>query len=67
MSLIEQLVDSNTTVAEPITREQFLAMTRKLLEQPYPPPHGSKDRPHLVHPRNRDWCIECGTYLGDRT
>lgn len=55
----------NTTTAAPLTRESLTRLFDEITNAPYPPPHGSEENPHILHPDSlkRDgWfiCMGCG-------
>jgi hypothetical protein len=51
----------NSTTAAPLTREMLEDCFRQITEAPYPPPHGSEENPHILHPDSlkRDGWFRC--------
>lgn len=45
------------SVSTPLTEEMMLKAFESLPDRG---PHGSKDNPHIAHPKDPTFCIECG-------
>lgn len=49
------------TSSTPITAESLEAAFEAMQNQPHPPPHGTKEAPHIIAPREGlQSCIQCG-------